>query len=335
MKKYALSLFAIGLLGAALTACGGASGGGAEPAGSAAAVQEPAPEANPESTEQPSSETRTITYLGQSFELPARTDRIVITGAVEAMEDAILLDLRPVGAITFSGVFPPLFAGIAEEAVSIGEKTEPNFETILSLKPDVILGTTKFKPEVAEQLQKIAPMIAYSHIATNWEANLTLLGELSGKQAEAKQAIEAYRADLAEAKSRLGDKLQNQKVAIVRIRSGELYVYPQDVFFNPSLYADLGFAVPEEIQAAKAQELMSVERFAEMNPDLLFIQFSEDENREHPDALEQLRNNPILKNVNALKNDKTFVNVVDPLTQGGTAFSKIEFLKAAVPLLSE
>lgn len=328
------------VLALVLAACGG---GGNEPASESnkaaqntgAANQSNQSASDKPEDQSPAAGTKRITYLDQEYELPASTERIVITGAVEAMEDAILLDVKPVGAITFSGVFPPMFQSIADSAVSVGEKAEPNFETILSLKPDVILASTKFPAEVVEQLQKIAPTIAYSHIATNWEANLTLLGELSGKQDKAAQAIEQYKKDLDGAKLQLGEKMKDKKVIAARIRRGEIYLYPETVFFNPVLYGDLGISVPEEVKSAKAQEAISVEKFAEMNPDYLFIQFSPDENKDTPDALESLKSNPIMKSINALKNDAAFVNVVDPLAQGGTAYSKIEFLKAALSSLSK
>lgn len=73
-------------------------------------------------------------------------------------------------------------------------------EEILGLKPDVILGTTKFKPEVSEKLEPIAPTILYSHVSTNWESNLLLLGELSGKKKEGEDVIAKYKTDLEEAK---------------------------------------------------------------------------------------------------------------------------------------
>lgn len=326
-----------------LTACGGNN----EPAntgnagGSNAAQQEeasPAPTTETETggeADNQSSETRIVKYLDEEFELPANVERIVITGAVEAMEDSIVLDVNPVGAISFSGTFPPLFESVTKNAVSIGEKTEPNFEAILSLKPDVILGSTKFPEEVTEQLKTIAPTILYSHISTNWEANLRLLGELSGKEAEAEAAIVTYKEDLQAAQATLGDKLKDKEVVVIRLRGGKMYVYPQTVYFNPVLYEELGLKVPEEITAAQAQEELSVEKFAEMNPDYVFLQFSADENKDTPNALEELQNNPIIKSVAAVKEGRTFVNVVDPLAQGGTAYSKIEFLKAAVAELSK
>ncbi|MGO4369317.1 ABC transporter substrate-binding protein [Paenibacillus sp. 2TAB19] len=335
MKKAMLSIGLLVIMAMLAAACG--SNGNNTNTGNTGASNTPA--SNTPATEAPKEEpaatTKTVKYLDKEYVLPASTERIVITGAVEAMEDSIVLDVNPVGAITFSGVFPPLFQSITEGAESIGEKTEPNFESILALKPDVIIGSSKFKPEVTEQLEKIAPTIPYSHIATNWEANLQLLGELSGKQEQAAQAISQYKTDLDAAKTKLGDSMKGKKVVAVRIRGGEIFVYPEAVFFNPVLYGDLGIEVPAEITAAKAQEAVSVEKFAEMNPDYLFVQFSADENVETPNALEDLQNNPIIKNVNALKNGKAFVNVVDPLAQGGTAYSKIEFLKAAVSSLTQ
>lgn len=334
MKKRVAIWGLMMMLAIVLTACGGNNKESEATTGDNvnAGKQETAAPEKPVVEE---SKTKIVKYLDQKYELPASTERIVITGAVEAMEDSIVLEVNPVGAVTFSGVFPPMFASITEGTESVGEKTEPNFEKILSLKPDVILASTKFKPEVVEQLKKIGPTIPYSHISTNWEANLMLLGELTGKKDTAAEVIAQYKKDLEGAKLQLSDKLKDKKVLVARVRQGDLYIYPEAVYFNPVIYEELGISTPEEVKAAKAQELLSVEKLAEMNPDYLFLQFSPDENKDTPKALEDLQNNPIMKNVNAIKNGAAFVNVVDPLAQGGTAYSKIEFLKAIIANLSK
>ncbi|REJ31050.1 MAG: iron-uptake system-binding protein [Caldibacillus debilis] len=309
-----------------LTACGAKSSSAPEKSaenGNAAGQEKKADE----------NETRTSDYLGKTYTVPAKAERIVITGSMETMEDALVLGVKPLGGITVGGKFPDMFKEITGSTVSIGEKAQPNMETILKLKPDVIFATTKFPPDVIGKLEKIAPTIPVSHISTNWEANLRLLAELTGKQDAAEQALQQYKDDLAEAKAKLGDRLKDKKVVIVRIRNGNIMIYPEDVFFNPSLYMDLGLTAPQEIKQAKAQEMISLEKFSEMNPDYIFVQFSEDENKDQPDALENLQKNPIWQSINAVKNNKVFVNVVDPLAQGGTAWSKIHFLKAAVEKL--
>ena len=271
---------------------------------------------------------RTIEYLGESYEVPENVERIVVTGAMEAMEDMVVLDVHPVGAIAIGGKFPELYASVTDKAESIGEKIKPNFEKILELNPDVILGSTKFPEEVQSKLEKIAPTILVSHISTNWESNLNLLAELTGKQADAEKILSTYKANIEAAKSTLTEKLQDQKVAAIRIRGGQAYVYPKEVFLNAVLYGELGLAVPNEVAKAKSQEAISVEQLADMNPDYLFVQFSTDENADAPNALEDFKKNPIIQNITAFKNDQVFVNVLDPLMEGGPAYSRIKFLEA-------
>lgn len=272
--------------------------------------------------------TRTIEYLGESYEVPEKVERMVVTGAMEAMEDMVVLDIHPVGAIAIGGKFPELYASVTDKAESIGEKIKPNFEKILELNPDIILGSTKFPEEVQSKLEKIAPTILVSHISTNWESNLNLLAELTGKQADAEKILSTYKAGIEVAKSTLTEKLQDQKVAAIRIRGGQAYVYPKEVFLNAVLYGELGLAVPDEVAKAKSQEAISVEQLADMNPDYLFVQFSTDENADAPNALVDFKKNPIIQNITAFKNDQVFVNVLDPLMEGGPAYSRIKFLEA-------
>lgn len=325
MKKLAtIGITTLVLLG--LTACGG---GKTETAPAAAGTTAPtasvAPTVAPTATP---SGPRVIKYVGKEYTVPAKAEKLVITGALESLEDALLLDVKPVGALTVGGKFPAVFAPITDKAEGVGEKTQPNLETILKLKPDVILMSTKFPAETIEKIAKIGPTIPVSHIATDWENNLTLLGELTGKQDKAKQVLDKYKADSAALKTKIGPIFKDKKVVALRVRSGSLFIYPEDVFFNPSIYAELGATVPAEVKAAKAQANISLEKLSEMNPDYLIVEFSEEENKDTPKVFEDLKNNPIFKNINAVKNDQLYTNLVDPLLQGGTAYSKIKFLEA-------
>ncbi|EDW22498.1 ABC transporter substrate-binding protein [Bacillus pumilus] len=272
--------------------------------------------------------TKTIEYLGKKYTLPKKTEKIVITGAMEAMEDAVVLDVHPAGAISVGGKFPKIFASITSDSESIGEKQQPNFEKILKLKPDVILGSSKFQQVVLNKLEKIAPTIPISHIATNWEANLELMADLTGKQKKANKILTQYKTDVKDAKASLKEKLKDKKVAIIRIRGAQAFVYPEDVYFNPVLYKELDLTVPQPVSLAKTQEAISVEQLGEMNPDYLFVQFSTDENQEAQQAFDDMKKNPVIQNMTAFKKDQVYINVVHPLLEGGPAYSRIQFLEA-------
>jgi iron complex transport system substrate-binding protein len=88
--------------------------------------------------------------------------------------------------------------------------------------------------------------------------------------------------------------------------------------------------VPEGLAAlqAKAETKITYETLAEWNPDVILLQFAEDENTENPALLDEILNNPIFKSVKASQDNQVHVNIVEPLAQGGTAYSKINFLNA-------
>ncbi|MBP2079031.1 ABC transporter substrate-binding protein [Oceanobacillus polygoni] len=274
------------------------------------------------------SETREITYLGETYTVPANVERIVITGAMEAMEDAMALEVEPVGAITLGGEFPDVFKEAMGEAESIGEKQEPNFEKILQLKPDVILGTTKFPEEVVSKLEQIAPTILVSHISTDWEDNLLLMAALSGKENEAETLLNDYEQGVDTVKADLSEDFEDQTVLSIRVRAGKMFIYPEDVFFNPILYSELELNAPEAVMKAEAQEEISIEQLAEMNPDYIFMQVQQTGTQENEQAFEQLKQNSIIQNIDAFKEDHVYVNIVDSLLEGGSVYSKNEFLKA-------
>lgn len=129
-----------------------------------------------------------ITYLGKEYTVPAKVDKIA-TASLESMEDAAVLGIKPVGAITVGGKLPKYLEKDLEGAKSVGEKMEPNFETLLQLKPDVITSSTKFPAETAEKFTKVAPTFPVSHVSTNWEDNLKLMGELTGKKIKRKKLL--------------------------------------------------------------------------------------------------------------------------------------------------
>ncbi|WP_078431715.1 ABC transporter substrate-binding protein [Metabacillus halosaccharovorans] len=280
------------------------------------------------------SNEQTITYLNEEYTVTSNPTKIV-TASQEAMEDAAILGVKPIGAIATGGKFPEYLGDSMSEATEIGEKTQPSIEKLLQLEPDVILGTSKFQPEVAEKLTDVAPMIPISHISTNWKDNLLVLAELTDKKEEANQIIADYESSISEVKEKVSGSMEDQQVLMIRIRGGNLFIYSPDIYFNPVLYQDLGLPVPEAVKAAKSQEMITLEKLAEINPDYLFVQFEEQENAEAPDSLKELQENAIWKSMNAVKNENVFVNAVSPLAAGGTAWSKTEFINVIKETLAQ
>ncbi len=324
MNKY-IKMCAPALLALSLAACG-------TDKEDSTPVKNDTAETSTTATQTEQASTQNITYLGETYELPAKVENIV-AASLESMEDAAMLGIKPIGVLDIGGKIPSYLSKELEGATLVGNKMEPNAEAILALDPDVIIGTSKFPEETAEKLNKIQTMIPYSHISTNWKENLTLLAQLTGKEDDAKKIIADYEAKVADAQAKSKEQLADKEVLIIRLRGGVMYIYPAGVYLNPVLYEDLGAPVPEILNNTKAQAELSLETLAEIDPDAIFLQFEESENTDAPKALEDLQKNPIFASLKATKSEQVFVNAIDPLAQGGTAWSKVKFLDVAAEKL--
>lgn len=100
----------------------------------------------------------------------------------------------------------------------------------------------------------------------------------------------------------------------------------QNVYFNPILYTELGLKAPDVVTKAEAQAEISLESLSEVNPDYIYLEFDESENADAKDALADVQKDPIFKALTAAKEDQVFVNEIAPLAEGGTAWSKTNFL---------
>jgi iron complex transport system substrate-binding protein len=276
----------------------------------------------------------TINYLGKEYSFDKKVENVVLA-SLEGMEDAATLGVEAVGVLDVAGKVPKYLEEDFKNATLVGDKMNPNSEVILGLNPDVIVGTSKFGEETMTKLNKIAVTLPYSHISANWKDNLLALAEITGKVEEGNKIISDYEEKASKTKEKLSNEYKDKDVLVVRIRRGLMYVYPADVYLNPVLYNDLGLKVPEVVTQAKAQAELTLETLAEMNPDTIFLQFDDSENSDAPKALNELLENPIFKGIEASKNNKVFVNTIDPLAQGGTAWSKVRFLDAVVDNLSK
>ncbi|NFG61130.1 MULTISPECIES: ABC transporter substrate-binding protein [unclassified Clostridium] len=271
----------------------------------------------------------TINYLGQEYSFDKKAENIVLA-SLEGMEDAATLGVEAKGVLEVAGKVPKYLEENFKSATLVGDKMNPNSEVILGLNPNVIIGSSKFGEEVMNKLNKIAVTLPYSHISANWKDNLLALGEIMGKTDVANKLISDYEEKASKTKEELSSEYKDKDILVIRIRRGLMYVYPADVYLNPVLYTDLGIKVPGIITNSKAQAELTIETLAEINPDAIFLQFDNSENTDSPEALNQLLENPIFKSIEASKNNKVFVNTVDPLAQGGTAWSKVRFLDAVV-----
>ncbi|GCE46000.1 iron complex transport system substrate-binding protein [Thermosporothrix hazakensis] len=273
---------------------------------------------------------RTVTYLGKEIQIPAKIDRTVAVG-YSTLEDMVLLGIEPVGGPTYPNGPAEYLADHLKNMKSVGNRTETNYETVISLKPDLIVAHERTTPETIKKLQKIAPTVQFSKQA-KWRENFTLLGDIFNKQAQVKQILAAYDTQVADAKAALQRSDKKELVVLtMKIRAGGISVFPPTFYINDILYNELGFKMTSDMARVKAQEKLPLERLAQINPDIMIVGFSPFENADKPQALEDLQKNPIWQGVKAVKNNRVLLNKVHPLIQGNTAYGQ----KAALDMIEK
>jgi len=174
---------------------------------------------------------------------------------------------RLAGVTTFCN-FPPEAAKITK----VGGVLDPNYETMLSLAPDVVI-VLRSQQQSAVELQELGlnTFVVANDTLEDVFASITSIGELLGRQKEAA----SLRADMESRMSAIRIKvagLGKRRVAFVFEHSRgtlqDIYVAGKDNFINELLvmaggnnvFADVGIGYPQ----------VNLEAFIERRPEVIF-----------------------------------------------------------------
>ncbi|WP_277713564.1 ABC transporter substrate-binding protein [Paenibacillus mucilaginosus] len=295
------------LLLCVITACGttastGTNGSTATaPAGTTAAAQ-PAAEAE-----------KTIKHALGTVTLKKKPERVVVlfSGMVD---NALALGVKPVGAVE-SWDQKPWYTFLRDKmdgVQNLGSEAQPNLEAIIALKPDLIIGTKSRHEKIYPQLSSIAPTLITEDLF-NWKENLKISSEALYKEKEAEQIIKNWDRRVAEFKQKVGDKLGQTEISIMRFEedgSSRIYV----TGFAGTIFKELGLSRPksQQVEGKTVINLTSKEQMAQLDGDYIF-----DITQLNADApgKAQTQNDwtshPLWKNLEGVKNGKYFkVDVV-------------------------
>jgi iron complex transport system substrate-binding protein len=188
----------------------------------------------------------------------------------------------------------------------VGDTIKPNIETILALRPQLILVST------ASQLENFTKQLEENNIAvfitnpTDLEGvfrNLTQLGEIFGKTERASEVISQLRKRVASVESKT-NATRDLKV-FVQISREPLYTIGKTSFLNDLINRAGGISVTESI--VEAFPKLSKETALASNPDAIILS-------ESPDNLEA---NDLFKDSPASKNKRIFKLNADIISRPG------------------
>ncbi|RAL27011.1 ABC transporter substrate-binding protein [Thermoflavimicrobium daqui] len=258
------------------------------------------------SKEENKGKSRTIEHVMGKTKVPEHPKRIVVL-TNEGTEALLALGIKPVGAIQgFTGEFYPHIAKELQGVTSVGTEHAPSLETIMKLKPDLIIGMKMRQEKIYNQLSKIAPTVFSDKLRGDWKENFSLYAKAVNKEAEGKKLLADYDKKLEEVKKKAGD-LTQKKISVVRFMPGKVRIYQGDTFTG-NIFKQLGWARPE-LQAKNEFALeVTRERIPDMDGDIL-LYFTYTPKKDGSGALQlekEFTNDPLWKNLNAVKNQQVF-----------------------------
>ncbi|BBI35795.1 ABC transporter substrate-binding protein [Cohnella abietis] len=280
------------------------------------------PSNSPTATTNTAAESATKSFndsKGHTVEIPATPKKVVYTGM--DLGDLLILGVKPAGAalgiIAPQVAYPDLLDGIED----IGD-VSANLEKVLSLEPDLILmdsGGTYYEPKEYDELNKIAPTVAYDRLTT-FERVLKM-GDILGKTKEAEEWITSFKAKGEELKKQLG--VTDGATATVVIRLGKQFYVMGNSGFANILYDTLGYTptpLVKETLIDKNERFadLSSELMPEYTGDYLFVLTDEDEAARA--SADSFTNEALYKSLKAVASNQVYYiptkwNFDDPITK--------------------
>ncbi|MBF2048458.1 MAG: iron-siderophore ABC transporter substrate-binding protein [Elainella sp. C42_A2020_010] len=235
--------------------------------------------------------------------VPLRPQRVV---TLDGVGNALALGIVPVG----SWINPIISSHLKDKVAGIAHvfsAGEPNLEKILTLKPDLILGSS-YQRAIYSQLTQIAPTILAEYQTNeDWKRVLIKQAEALGKSQEAEQLMADYDTRLVQFRIQMGDKLQQIHISVVRIYPEGFALYTNDGFAS-TILRDAGLAYPP-VHDRYQNTLIPKERIQDIDADIILIwsySNSPADEQTIQSTLKNLKNDPLWLQLHAVQQGNVY-----------------------------
>ena len=188
-------------------------------------------------------QTRVVSTIKGDVEVPINPQRVVVMFYIG---DVLSFGITPVG---YSSIYDgAAFEEELADNTGVGTWFEPNAEAVIDLNPDVIIMPDN--EELYLQMEKIAPTIVLS-LATPMDQRLLKIGEVLGKDVEAKELLSEFHVKVEDSKKKLQDAgIYDKTVSIMEGGKGMMSVATSYGFGRGSqiIYEYLGMKGPDSIR---------------------------------------------------------------------------------------
>ena len=262
--------------------------------------------------------TYSVNHAMGTTKIPNNPKRIVAL-TNESTEALLAMGITPVGAVK-SWEGDPWYPHIADKMKNVkvvGEESQVNLEAIAKLHPDLIIGNKMRQEKIYKQLSAIAPTVFSETLRGDWKENFKLYSKAVNKEDKGKEVLQSYDDHVAKLHDKLGDQV-NKTISLVRFMPADIRIYHKDTF-AVIILDQLGFKRPaNQDKNDFAAKHVTKEMIPKMDGDVIFYFAYETGDGEASKAETEWTNDPLWKNLSAVKNGHAY-EVSDAIwnTSGG------------------
>lgn len=248
--------------------------------------------------------TREFETVKGTIDVPDKPERIVTDyyGGELLSVDANVIGVGP------SAFDNPFLTDLLKDVEDVGDPINP--EKVLGLEPDLIVV---MYDDDYEALSKIALTVYIPYGTTeDIDETVDLFADLTGKKEEAAQYLADFEEKAAEGRDKLKGIIDPEDTfGIYELTNkGELWMFGDNFGRGGQvLYNALHLNMPDKNTGEEGTEQLSMEVLPDYAADYMFLTTYDPEN--DGEALKDLRESSIWKNLDAAKNDTVFYNDFD------------------------
>lgn len=213
----------------------------------------------------------------------------------------VALDLPPLGAtVRLGGEFERYLSVFLTDTQSVGQSATPNLETILSLNPQLIIGTEKEHMKSEEPLSLIATTVILGNagMERDWQAAFKQVAEATGRSEQAAQVLDKLAVRTAELAQRLAPQTADMTVAFMSLNRKDARILGNRSMLGQIIYEQLGLKYPSQLADEDGETVVSIETLPTLNPDFIFVI---EDSQNQAESLAELMESPVLKELDAVK----------------------------------
>ncbi|MEW6456140.1 MAG: ABC transporter substrate-binding protein [Acidobacteriota bacterium] len=201
----------------------------------------------------------------------------------------------------------------AKQKEIVGGILDLNFEKILSLNPDLVIGTRGNSLQAIHRLKKLKVNIFAINFKESLEDLFRMIikiSEITGKKEDGIEFVKRIKNDIKKLKNEF--KIKSSPKAFVCLDGKELWTAGKNTIINELIQKAGGINISS---VNSFWFKMSKEEFLSKNPDIIFM-MSKDENDYHRQLIE-LKQIPGIELISAIKDRKVFYLNEDLVSRPG------------------